>query len=120
MNELVYFTNRDVGSGSARVWIFRKDCPVCNKGVMGKPKMRAKEYVCKECGHSVPKAEYEDSLIANVEYQCPDCGKEGELQEPFKRKKVKGVLTFRVLCKDCGGNIDITKKMKIPKKKKPK
>jgi len=120
MNELVYFTNRDVGSGSARVWIFRKECPSCKSGIMNKPKMRAKEYLCSECGHSIPKTEYEDTLTANVEYVCPECGEKGELSAPYKRKTIKGVKTFRVLCLDCGGNIDITKKMKVPKVKKKK
>ena len=58
MDELVYFTRRDIGEGEATVWVFRGLCPKCGKGVMGKPvgpkgkiKVRAKEYVCPECGN---------------------------------------------------------------------
>lgn len=121
MEDLVYMTNRDIGeTGSAMCWVFRERCPECGKGMMGKPvdpktkkvKVRAKEYVCPECGYTVEKTEYEDGLTANVDYTCPGCGHEGELQVPFKRKMIKGVLTLRVNCEKCNANIDITKKMK--------
>ena len=99
-------------------------CPECGKGLMGKPvkddgkvKIRAKEYVCPECSHSIEKKEYEESLQANVEYTCPECKHKGQTQVPYKRKSIKGVKTIRANCEKCNANIDITKKMKVPKKK---
>ena len=123
MEELVYFTNRDIGNGSARVWVFKGQCPECGKGLMGKPikpdgkpKMRAKEYVCPECGYTVEKEEYEETLTACADVTCPECGKDSELEAQFKRKKIKGVFTLRFECLHCKASIDVTKKMKQPKK----
>ena len=126
MEELIYYTYRAVGEGEAKCWVFREKCPKCKKGMMGKPrvdgkvKIRAKEYVCPECGFSMGNKEYEDTLTANVEYTCPACKKTGETSVPFKRKNIEGVLTLRVLCQHCSANIDITKKMKEKKKGKKK
>ena len=66
------------------------------------------------------KREYEETLTAGVEYQCPECKHEGEKEVPFKRKKVEGVDTLRVECDKCKAKIDITKKMKEKKGKKGK
>jgi len=119
MEELVYFTNRSIGSGSARVWVFRQLCPKCKKVEMGKPRdkkgkvqIRAKEYICPNCGYTVEKQAYEDSLTASIEYKCPSCGNAGEIQVPFKRKNVEGVQALRFQCQKCKANIDVTKKMK--------
>lgn len=120
MEELIYFTNRMIGdSGKARVWVFRKECPKCHEGLMGKPvdaggkiEIRAKEYKCPKCGYLVNKQEYEEGLDANVEYTCPNCAYSGKQQIPFKRKKVKGVETLRFQCEQCKTNIYVTKKMK--------
>ena len=60
MDELVYYTNRDLDNGGEAVcWVRRGKCPKCGKGMMGKPrnpktgkaKIRASEYVCPECGN---------------------------------------------------------------------
>lgn len=121
MDELIYFTNRAIGNGKAKAWVYRGICPECGKAKMGKPvekgkvKMRAKEYVCPECGHTVEKQEYEDTLTAQVRYTCPGCGKDGEAEIPYKRKKIEGVETLRFRCQHCSANIDITKKMKEKK-----
>jgi predicted RNA-binding Zn-ribbon protein involved in translation (DUF1610 family) len=124
MEELVYYTCRDIGAGEATVWVFRENCQKCKKALMGKPKdkkgkvlTRAKEYVCPECGYTVEKQEYENSLIANIEYVCPNCKFRGELQAPFKRKNIEGVQTLRFQCQKCKANIDVTKKMKEKSKK---
>ena len=124
MEELVYYTSRTLGEGGVTVWVFKQQCPSCGKALMGKPKnkdgkvkVRAKEYVCPECGYSVAKAEYQETLTANVEYTCPQCKHHAETQLPFKRKRIKGVLTLRVACENCGAPIDVTKKFKKPKKK---
>ncbi|MFO7711245.1 MAG: hypothetical protein R6V53_05765 [Candidatus Woesearchaeota archaeon] len=123
MDECAYFTNRKIGDGQAKVWVFRQMCPECGKALMGKPvekgkvKVRAKEYVCPECKYTETKDEYEPKLTANVQYTCPSCKYEGEKQVPYKRKNIKGVPTLRIVCDECGYNIDITKKMKEPKKK---
>lgn len=125
MEELVYFTCRDIGAGEATVWVFRETCPKCEKAVMGKPKdkkgkvkRKAEEYACPECSYSVEKQAYEDGLVANIEYKCPSCGFSGELQVPFKRKNIEGVLTLRFQCEKCKANIDVTKKLKEKKGKK--
>ena len=131
MDELVYFTNRtlefeDSGVGKAKKRKKKVNCPKCKKGLMGKPvekgkvKIRATEYECPECGHRIPKDEYEESLTACAKYVCPFCLKEEEQELPFKRKNINGVKTLRVICKSCDGKIDVTKKMKEPKKKKKK
>ncbi|MFH0977903.1 MAG: hypothetical protein V1837_01240 [Candidatus Woesearchaeota archaeon] len=120
VQECVYFTNRTIGNGKAMAWVFKEMCPKCKKGTMGKPKdaktgktqIRAKEYRCPSCGFTMQKQEYEDTLTANVSYTCPHCANKGEAQVPFKRKKIEGIDTLRAKCSKCGGNIDITKKMK--------
>jgi DNA-directed RNA polymerase subunit RPC12/RpoP len=120
MEELVYFTNRELDEGGqVMCWVRREICPECGEGLMGKPrnkktggvKVRARVYVCPECGYTVKKKEYEETLTAEAKYTCPHCQKEGEATAPFKRKKIKGVNTLRIKCQHCGGNIDITKKM---------
>ncbi len=124
MDDVIYFTRRKVPEFQAVCWVFKKECPKCGKGMMGKPKgndgkvkIRAQEYVCPECSHALEKKEYEESLQANVQYTCFKCRNSGEMQVPFKRKNIDGVQTLRVKCSKCGENVDITKKMKDPKKK---
>jgi len=124
--ECVYFSNRDVGEGSAMIWVFKQECPECHKAKMGKPvdaktgkvKIRAKEYICPECGYTVEKKEYEDGLTAYCEYTCPECKSQGEAEAHFRMKTIDGVKTIRFNCNSCGANIDITKKMKKKKQKK--
>lgn len=118
MEENVYYTDRQIGNGEAKVWVFRGNCPKC-KTLMGKPKdekgkvaVRAKEHVCPKCGYSAESKAYEEGLTANIEYTCPECGFKGEQQVPFKRKKIKGADTLRFQCQKCKANIDVTKKMK--------
>lgn len=130
MDECIYFTNRILGNGKAKAWVFKENCTKCGKGLIGKPKdkktgktkIRAEEYACPECNHTIEKGEYEDSLTANIKYTCPSCNHNGETQQSFKRKKVqrvdeetgkkKSVETIRFQCEKCRQNIDITKKMK--------
>ena len=128
MDDLVYFTRRNIGKGKAVAWAYRQMCPKCKKAKMGKPvekgkvKIRALEYKCPECAHVIPKQEYEDSLTAEVIYTCPHCNFSGDASVPFKRKKVKlfdeeaqkdvTAESLRIQCKKCAKNIDITKKMK--------
>jgi len=127
MDECVYHTIQLVGEGKARVWVFREKCPKCGKALMAKPrdpktgkfKIRAKEYVCSECGHTEDIEEYAETLNANIQYTCPYCKNQGELQIPFKRKKVKVIdeetkkqsskqaLIFQ--CQKCSKDIKIIK-----------
>lgn len=129
MSELTYFTRRTLGDkGKVMTWVPKESCTKCKKGLVakpkdaktGRPKIRSTEYVCDSCGEEYPKEEYEESLTAYVIFTCPHCGKSGEVKAPFKRKSIAGVKTLRVPCPFCGGNIDITKKMAEPKKKKVK
>tara|TARA_Y100000310_G_C20641688_1_gene794309 strand:- start:1340 stop:1762 length:423 start_codon:yes stop_codon:yes gene_type:complete len=132
MDECIYFTNRSLkdGKGKARVWVFKSKCPKCGDGLMGKPrdsktgkpKIRAKEYVCPACNHIVEKKEHEKTLTASIQYTCPHCQFSGETEMQYKRKKVRilneekgkkvSVDSLRFVCEKCGENIDITKKMK--------
>lgn len=124
MEELVYFTNRTIGDGRAKVWVFCKDCPKCGNMMKkpidpktGKFKTRADTYVCVACGHTEAKADVEPTLTACASYTCPECKKEGEAEFPFKRKTYKGVKALVFDCEHCGASIPITKKMKEIKKK---
>ncbi|AJF60879.1 TPA: hypothetical protein HA239_03445 [Candidatus Woesearchaeota archaeon] len=118
MDELVYWTSRKIDSGYVKAWVERENCPKCEKGLMGKPvvkgkvKIRASEYVCPECSHTVPKQEYEDTLTASILYTCPHCGNKGEARVPFKRKKYQGADAIVFSCGKCSEKIPITKKLK--------
>ena len=130
VDECVYFTNRTFDKGKARAWVFRENCEKCGQALMGKPrdpktgkpKIRAKEYVCPKCNHTEQKEEHEEKLTANIKYTCPYCSNQGEIQILFKRKKVQRldeetgkketVEVLRFQCSKCSKNIDITKKMK--------
>ncbi len=124
VEECVYFTRRAVDKGFVMCWVFREKCPKCGKAEMGKPrgsdgkvKIRAKEYVCPECNHTIEKMEYEDTLTANISYTCPHCSNKGETTIPFKRKSFEGVKALVFQCDKCKGKIPITKKMKSVSKK---
>ncbi|MCX6711822.1 MAG: hypothetical protein NT139_02180 [Candidatus Woesearchaeota archaeon] len=125
MEECIYFTNRPIDSkGKAKCWVYRQKCPKCGKALMSKPrdskgkiKIRANEYVCPECGYKVEKDEYESSLTAYIKYTCPKCEYNGEIEIPFKRKKVQGVEALKFECQKCKNSIYITKKMKELKNK---
>ncbi len=122
MDEIIYFTRRAVGNGKAMAWVYKKECPQCHKAKMGKPveggkvKIRAKEYVCPECGFTEEKKQHEESLTLEAKYTCPHCGKEGEGTTEYKRKTFEGVKACVVVCQHCEGKIGITKKMKEGKK----
>jgi predicted RNA-binding Zn-ribbon protein involved in translation (DUF1610 family) len=126
MDECLYFTNRTLGDGWIKAWVYKKECPKCGKEVMGKPvdektgkvKIRAKEYVCPECGHTETKKDHEEALDLEIMYKCPFCGHEGEATTKYKRRTYKGVKAFVFKCGKCNEKIGITKKMKEPKKKK--
>jgi len=124
MGECVYFTRRSVEKGKIMAWVSKESCPVCKKAMMGKPQdeagkvlIRAKEYVCPECGHVVPKEEYEPTLTCSIIYTCPKCGHSGEAQVPYKRKSFQGVKAIVFQCSKCNEKIPITKKMKAIKGK---
>ncbi len=127
VDECLYFTNRKLEhGGSLKAWVYKKQCPECDKAVMGKPvvkgkvKIRAKEYVCPECNYTEEKIAHEETLTLEAQYNCPHCEKDGESTCAYKRKTYQGVSSYIVLCEHCGEKIPITKKMKAPKKKKAK
>lgn len=124
VEECVYFTNRNIDSGRAMAWVFRKECPKCKKGVMGKPQKKggnidkkAEHYVCYLCGYEESNENVENSLVLNVEYKCPYCGNEGETITEYKRKIFEGVPSYVFECQKCHKKIGLTKKLKYTKKK---
>lgn len=130
MDECIYFTNRSIGTGKAKAWVFKAKCPKCGKSLMakprdpktGKPKIRSKEYVCPSCNHTEQKKEHEEKLTANIQYTCPKCSNKSEIQIPYKRKKIQllnietgkksPVDALQFSCSKCEEKINITKKMK--------
>ena len=125
MDELLYMTTRKHDGLFVRAWAYKKQCPKCKKGLMGKEvdpktgkvKIRSTEYICPSCQYSEAKSEHEDSLKLEAQYTCPACKKSGEATIPFKRKTYMGVKAFVIDCAHCSNKIAITKKMKDPKKK---
>lgn len=123
MDECVYFTNRTIGSGNAKAWAMKMDCPECKKAKMGKPvekgkvKIRADYYECPECKYREEKKEHEAKLTLSVIYTCPYCLHKGEAETEFKRKSFEGVPSYIFICESCNKKIGVTKKMKEPKKK---
>jgi len=124
VDECIYFTNRAFeNNGTALAWVYRKQCPKCNKATMGKPvekgkvKIRAEVYVCPGCGFTEQKQEHEESLMVEVQYKCPKCGNDGEATTPYKRKSFNGVPAYVFQCSKCNEKIALTKKMKAGKKK---
>ncbi|MBN2880553.1 hypothetical protein JXM83_00730 [Candidatus Woesearchaeota archaeon] len=125
MDECLYFTNRDDPSvGQIRAWVLRLDCPKCKKGKMGKPvdsktgrpKIRATEYVCSDCGYTEEKLEHEAKCTVMIDYTCT-CGHHGTATTEYKRKSWNGIPSYVFVCGGCGNKIGITKKMKGAKKK---
>ena len=131
MDECVYFTNRNIGGkGKAKAWVYKQNCPKCDKALMGKPrdsktgkvKIRAIEYVCPNCHYTAAKDAYEDTLTFEAKYVCPHCEFSGEVQVPFLRKKVKifdeekqkqvAAEAVKFKCSKCEKDIAVTKKMK--------
>ena len=128
IDECVYFTNRTLDKGKIKAWVFKKNCPNCNilmgklKDSKGKVLIRSKEYMCYKCNFKQSEEEFEKDLIVDIKYTCPDCNNDGEIQVPFKRKKIQilneetGKKTasdaIRFQCQKCSKNIDITKRMK--------
>ena len=115
VEECVYFTNRIIDSGRAMAWVFRKECPKCKKGIMGKPQKKngkidkkADHYVCYSCGYQESNEQVENSLLINVEYKCPHCGNEGETTSEYRRKMFEGVPSYVFECQKCHiGNISV-------------
>lgn len=86
--------------------------------VKGEVKIKAPEYVCPACGYTEQKQEHEASLQLEVQYTCPECGKEGESTGEYKRKNYRGVPSYIVLCQHCNAKIALTKKLKKLRGKK--
>ncbi|MBT3866002.1 hypothetical protein HOF78_02760 [Candidatus Woesearchaeota archaeon] len=130
MDECIYFTNRTMGSGKVKSWVFKAKCPECKNDKMGKPrdpktgkpKIRATEYVCPSCKHSEEKKAHEETLTACIIYTCPECSHKDEIEIPYKRKNVPIInektgkkvyaKALQFECKKCKAKINVTKKMK--------
>ncbi len=123
MEECLYYTNRTIGNGSVRAWVFRKDCPKCKAPMglpmkaTGKPDKKSPFFVCADCGYREEKKEHEESLHLDIVYTCPECGHSAETSIPYKRKKFQGVDAYVFECGKCKAKIPITKKLKTLKGK---
>jgi predicted RNA-binding Zn-ribbon protein involved in translation (DUF1610 family) len=125
MEECIYFTNRSLDNeGFAVAWAYRKECPKCGKGRLGKPikkdgkpNRKSPDYECPECKYRESNEEVEANLQLEIEYKCPHCTFEGQTATEYKRKNFEGVPSFVFVCGKCGKKIGITKKMKGAKKK---
>ena len=124
MDECVYFTNRLSDSARITAWVFRKECPKCKKGIMGKPKKKggkidkkADHYDCYLCGYSESNEQVESNLTMNIDYKCQHCSNEGLTTTEYKRKTFEGVQSYIFECQKCHKKIGITKKLKEAKKK---
>ena len=115
MEELVYYTSRTIGDGEVTVWVLKQLCPKCGKSLMGKPKgekgkvkVRAKECVCPDCGYAVEKKEYEEGLMACVDYICPECKKRSAYRAMICSQcdtiyiPIQNNNDYRDRCPDCG------------------
>ena len=124
MDECLYFTNRSIGEGFATAWAYRKECPKCKKGRLGKPvkkngkvDKKADYYECPLCKYQETNEQIENSVKLEVQYKCPHCGNEGETTTGYKRKVFEGVPSYVFECWKCSKKIGITKKLKDRKKK---
>jgi len=109
--ELRFFSRKTVDGCKIKIWVFNPRCPKCGEGRLsipydeekGRYKSMAKNVFCSKCDYSILKKEFKEvEAVANVEYTCPHCGKQGELQAPFKRTKKK---VFKFNCGFCGKQI---------------
>ena len=124
MDECLYFTNRALDGGSIIAWVFRKECPKCKQGIMGKPKKKdgkinkkAEFFECYSCNYRESNEEVENGLTLNIEYKCQHCGNAGETTTEYERKNFLGVKAYVFECQNCKQKIGITQKMKDAKKK---
>jgi|TARA_Y100000310_G_scaffold50496_1_gene46523 hypothetical protein len=124
MEECLYFTNRSIGDGFTTAWVYRKECPKCKKGRLGKPikkngkvDKKAEYYECPLCKHQESNEEIEKDLKLEVQYKCPYCRNESETTTEYKRKVFEGIPSYVFECGKCSKKIGITKKMKKSKKK---
>jgi predicted RNA-binding Zn-ribbon protein involved in translation (DUF1610 family) len=124
MEECLYFTNRAIGEGFAKAWVYRGLCPKCNTQTIGKPikkngkvDKKAEVYECSTCKYQESNEEAEAKLKVEIQYECPHCGNEGEATTEYKRKVFEGVPSYVFECGKCGKKIGITKKLKASKKK---
>lgn len=118
MNECLYFSRREFapGRGKAMAWVLRKECPKCHKGLMGKPKKTAQEYVCKACGYEEDKKTHEADAQLNIKYTCPFCNEDGETTMDYKRKTLYGKPAYVFECSSCNEKLGLYKKMNVPEK----
>lgn len=124
MDECLYFTNRSLDNeGYAVAWVYRKECPKCKKGRLGKPikkdgkaDKKAVVYECPKCKYQEPNDKVESELKVEVEYQCPYCSFGGRATTEYKRNNFEGVPAYVFECGKCGKKIGITKKLKKTKK----
>ena len=120
MDECLYFTRRSDDNSKIVAWVFKMQCPKCKKGLMekpkdpktGRPKIRATEYICNNCGYTEEKVAHQDKLVMNVQYVCPHCQNEGETTTQYKLKSFDGMKAYVIECSKCKKKIGVTKKMK--------
>lgn len=120
IKELDFFTRQILpGDGFAFMWVYKPECPDCDKARLKKLKKRAKVYTCTACKKNFKKDEYNELLKYNVEYTCPDCKKKGEAHGEWKKPKSRtSTVMLKFVCDNCGSKLKVYRMSKKKKKKK--
>ena len=122
VQECVYFTNRIMGSGSAVAWVFKKQCPKCKKGIMGKPQKSAKIKDFRDAKNQTVVSEFARAHSHSTDflakpgkidkksdhYVCYSCG----YQESNEQAENSLVLNVEYKCPYCGHEGETTSEYK--------
>jgi len=113
LDEETYFVGHSIGCQTILRYL-EKENKKCGKVILVAPWMNLDKNTMNE-------EEYEETLTACIKYEC-SCGYKGEIEVPFKRKKVmrldeeegkkKAVEALVFECEKCKKKFYITKKMK--------
>ncbi len=124
MDDLLYFTNRKLSDGTKILaYVHKKSCPECDNALMGKPinpktkkiQIRAKEYVCPNCGYEEEKLTHENTLQLEIQYTNPQQTEKKTTHTAYKRKTYKGIPSFVFLNEFTQEKCAITKRLKAKK-----
>ncbi len=126
MEDLHYYTFRELGDGKIKAWVYKDECPECGEEYLekpeteeGTPNTRASVYTCSNCGYEEEEEEHKHSLDLHGKYTCPHCGEDGASSTKYKRRTYYGNKAYVLRCEHCDGKLPLTKKMKEIDELKP-